>query len=387
VSPITPVPAAAARPVPAGPAMPETRPVESVQSAPGGAPSRSRTMRALVKHHAGPGLRLDAARPVPVPGPRDVLIRVRLAGICGTDRHIWEWDQWAASRIPVGIVTGHEFVGVVEEVGSAVRRVTPGQRVSAEGHITAWNDYNSRTGNAHIARDTMILGVDRDGCFAEYVVVPEENVWPLHPGIPDHVAAVLDPLGNAVHTVMAAGVSARSVLITGTGIIGLMAVTVARAAGAAQVLATDLDPRRRALALELGADEVFDPAGPGWIEQVRARTRGDGADVLLEMSGSSAAIDQGFSALRMGGTAALLGIPSRPITFDLNNHVIFKGATVLGINGRRMFETWYQMESLLLSGRLRLDPIVTHRVAMSDFARGFELMISGEGIKVVMEVS
>jgi threonine 3-dehydrogenase len=233
-----------------------------------------------------------------------------------------------------------------------------------------------------------ILGVDRDGCFADYVCVPEENVWPVHDSIPDRVAAVLDPLGNAVHTVMSAGVSAKTVLVTGVGIIGLMAVTVAKAAGASRIFVTDVDPNRLALAKRLGAVEAYDArSGNGWIADLRSQTRGDGPDVLLEMSGAPSAIDAGFTALRMGGTAALLGIPSRPITFDLNNHVVFKGATVLGINGRKMFETWYQMEALLLSGRLQLDEIITHEIPMEDFARGFALMQSGEGIKIVMNMA
>ncbi|MBL8764816.1 MAG: L-threonine 3-dehydrogenase [Phycisphaerae bacterium] len=343
-------------------------------------------MRALHKHHAGPELAL-IQKPVPEPGPRDVLIRVKKAGICGTDRHIWEWDAWAAGRIPVGITTGHEFVGVIERTGAAATRYAPGLRVSAEGHISPGTGYNARTGNAHIASDMVILGVDRDGCFADYVCVPEENVWPVHESIPDHVAAVLDPLGNAVHTVMSAGVSARTVLVTGVGIIGLMAVTVAKAAGASRIFVTDIDPKRLALARTLGAVEAYDAReGDGWVADIRKQTRGDGPDVLLEMSGSPPAIDAGFRALRMGGTAALLGIPSRPITFDLNSHVVFKGATVLGINGRKMFETWYQMEALLLSGRLRLEEIITHRIPLEQFRRGFELMRTGEGIKVVLEV-
>ncbi len=343
-------------------------------------------MRALVKHHAGPGLKFVPDHPVPTPGPRDVMIRVKKVGICGTDRHIWEWDEWAASRIPVGIVTGHEFVGEVVAVGAAVTRYAPGLRVSAEGHITRGVDYNSRTGNAHIALDTKILGIDRDGIFAEYVCVPEENVWPVHARIPDKVAAVLDPLGNAVHTVMAAGVSAKSVLITGTGIIGLMAVTVARAAGAGRIFATDINPARRALAKKLGASEVFDPRGNEWIAEVRRACRGEGVDVLLEMSGSPAAYDQGFAALRNGGIAALLGIPAKPPTFNITQHVVFKGATVLGINGRKMFETWYQMEELLLSGKLELDEIITHEFPLEQFEKAHATMIGGEGIKVVMGV-
>jgi threonine 3-dehydrogenase len=343
-------------------------------------------MRALIKHHAGPELQF-VDRPKPTPGPRDVLIRVTHAGICGTDRHIWEWDQWSAGRVPVGIITGHEFVGIIEGVGSAVTNYKPGLRVSAEGHTTQGKDYNSRTGNAHIASDTRIIGIDRDGCFAEYVCVPEENVWPVHPTIPDKVAAVLDPLGNAVHTVMAADVSAKSVLISGVGIIGLMAVTVAKAAGASRIFCTDINPPRLALAKRLGAVEAYDARdGNGWIKEVRRACRGEGVDVLLEMSGADSAFDQGFRALRNGGTAALLGLPAKQVTFDFNENIIFKGCTVLGINGRKMFQTWYQMEELLLSGRLELDEIITHQFPLEDFKTAFETMISGQGIKVVLQM-
>ncbi|MEO1717082.1 MAG: L-threonine 3-dehydrogenase [Planctomycetota bacterium] len=344
------------------------------------------TMRCLVKHHAGEGLELTE-RPIPEPGPRDVRIRVTKAGICGTDRHIWEWDDWAAGRIPVGIITGHEFVGVVDKLGSAVTRCEVGQRVSAEGHTTKGVDYNSRTGNAHIAIDTKIFGIDRDGCFAEYIVVPEENVWPVHESIPDKVAAILDPLGNAVHTVMEADVSAKSVLVSGTGIIGLMAVTVAKAAGASRIFATDINPPRLELARRLGAVEAYDARdGEGWIKDVRRHCRGEGVDVVLEMSGASQAIDQSFRALRNGGTAALLGVPAKPVTFNFTENIIFKGCTVLGINGRRMFETWYQMEELLLSGRLELDEIITHEFPLAEYKAGFETMMSGEGIKVVLGI-
>ncbi len=346
----------------------------------------SETMRSLIKHHAGVGLEYREDRPVPVPGAREVRIKVSKVGICGTDRHIWEWDEWSANRIPVGIITGHEFVGIVDKVGSAVTKYEPGQRVSAEGHLTDGVDYNSRTGNAHIASDTTIFGIDRDGCFAEYIVVPEDNVWPVHPDIPDKYAAILDPLGNAVHTVMAAGVSTKTVLISGVGIIGLMAVTVARAAGASRIYCTDINPPRLELAKKLGATDAFDARDDSWIEQLRKETY-EGVDVLLEMSGAPAAMDQGFRALRNGGTAALLGLPAKSVDFDFNKHIIFKGCTVLGINGRKMWDTWYQMEKLLLSGRLELDDIVTHEFPMKDFERAFETMISGEGIKVLMNVN
>ncbi|MEM9065428.1 MAG: L-threonine 3-dehydrogenase [Planctomycetota bacterium] len=339
-----------------------------------------------MKHHAGIGLRLETDRPIPAVGPRQVRIRVSKAGICGTDRHIWEWDEWASGRIPVGIVTGHEFVGIVDAVGEAVDRCKPGDRVSAEGHITKGHDYLSRIGEAHIATDTQIIGVDRDGCFADYLVVPEENVWPVHPDIPDRFAATFDPLGNAVHTVMAAEVSAKNVLISGVGIIGLMAVTVARAAGAARIFVSDVDERRLKLAKKLGASEAYDARTDGWVDDLRDKT-GDrgGADVLLEMSGADAAFEQGFNALRNGGTAALLGLPAKRVNFDFNQHVIFKGCRVLGINGRRMWETWYEMESLLLSGRLELDDIVTHEFAVEDYEKAFATMISGEGIKVLLD--
>ena len=349
------------------------------------------TMRALVKARPEQGLEFDPTRPIPAagrPGPREVLIRVRKAGVCGTDRHIWEWDEWASARIPVGIVTGHEFVGVIERIGDDVTSVQPGQRVCAEGHIAGGHDYNARTGNAHIARDVQIIGVDRDGCFADYIMMPEANIWPVHEAIPDRIAAIMDPLGNAVHTVMAAGVSARSVLITGVGAIGLMAVTVARAAGAARIFVTDIRPEHLDLARRLGADDAFDArAGDDWVGEVRRATRGEGPDVLLEMSGSPKAFDAGFDALRRGGTAALLGLPARPFPFDFNSRVIFKGATVLGITGRRMFETWYQMEALLLSGRLRLDEIITHQIPLANYASAFALMQSGEAIKIVLNVT
>jgi threonine 3-dehydrogenase len=344
------------------------------------------SMLALRKLYDRPGLWRQDDTPVPRIGPRQVLIAVTHAGICGTDRHIYEWDAWSRSRVVLGITTGHEFVGRVVAVGSAVTRAAVGQRVSAEGHIGCGICQPCRTGNGHICEKVDILGIDTNGCFAQFVAVPEENVWPVHPGIPDHIAAIFDPLGNAVHTVMSAGVSGRSVLITGVGIIGLMAVTVARAAGAGTILVTDSNPRRLELAKKLGADVAYAADDDSWPQKARELTHQQGPQVLLEMSGHPKAIRQGFSALRNGGTAALLGLPSEPVALDLPNDIIFKGATVLGINGRKMFETWYQMESLLLSGRLNLAPIVTHQLPLAEFEQGFRLMQRGEAIKVVLEV-
>jgi threonine 3-dehydrogenase len=343
-------------------------------------------MPAIRKLHNEPGLWWQADTPTPEIGPRDVLVAVTHAGICGTDRHIYEWDAWSRSRVRLGITTGHEFVGRVGAIGSAVTRTRLGQRVSAEGHIGCGVCQPCRTGNGHICEKVDILGIDTDGCFAQFVAIPEENIWPVHPDIPDHLAAIFDPLGNAMHTVMAAGVSGRSVLITGVGIIGLMAVSIAHAAGAGKILVTDRDSKRLALAKTLGADEAFDAADSDWPTKARELTHNQGPEVLLEMSGNPKAIRQGFSALRNGGTAALLGLPAEPVALDLPNDIIFKGATVLGINGRKMFETWYQVENFLLSGRLNIDPIVTHRLPMKDFQRGFDLMQSGEGIKIVLEM-
>ncbi len=345
--------------------------------------SLPKTMKALKKLQAAPGLTLGETF-VPQVGPREVLIAVTHTGICGTDRHIYEWDAWSANRVPVGITTGHEFVGRVAEIGSSVTRTRVGERVSGEGHIGCGVCEPCRTGNAHICEHVDIIGIDRDGCFAQYVCIPEENVWPVHPDIPDHLAAIFDPLGNAMHTVMAAGVSGKSVLITGVGIIGLMAVSIARAAGAAKILVTDTDTKRLELARKLGADVAYNAKDPEWPLQCRRETHNQGPQVLLEMSGNATAIKQGFKALRNGGTAALLGIPSRPVEFNLADDIIFKGCTILGINGRRMYETWYQVESFLLSGRLNIDPIVTHRLPLEDFESGFKMMQSGEAIKVVL---
>ena len=345
-----------------------------------------KTMLALKKTEPTEGLTFCPEAEVPGVGPRDVLIGVTHAGICGTDRHIYEWDAWSAARVPLGVTTGHEFVGKVVAVGGAVSRVEPGLRVSGEGHIGCGRCEPCRTGNGHICEKVDILGIDINGSFAQYVVLPEQNIWPIHPDIPDRIAAILDPLGNAMHTVMAAGVSGRSVLITGVGIIGLMAVAIARAAGAGTILVTDTDARRLELARQFGADETYPADDPDWPARARKVTLNQGPQVLLEMSGHPQAIRDGFTALRNGGTAALLGLPSEPVALDLPNDIIFRGATVLGINGRRMYETWFQMESFLLSGRLDIGPVITHELDITDFDRGFKLMQAGEAIKVVLQL-
>jgi threonine 3-dehydrogenase len=342
------------------------------------------SMKALVKAESKPGFRLSDV-PIPSVGPTDVLIHVEKAGVCGTDQHIYSWDHWAQQRIKPPLVVGHEFMGTVAAIGDAVRSVRVGERVSAEGHIADLTCRLCRTGEAHICEHVEIIGVDRNGAFAEYVAIPEYNVWRLDPAIPDEWAAIFDPLGNAVHTVMAAGVSVKSVAITGVGSIGLMAIPVARAAGATAIYAIDVNPAKLELAKRLGADATFSASQSDLVEDLRRRTNGDGVDVLLEMSGSGAAIDLGLQLVRNGATAALLGIPSENVTLNLAERIIFKGLTVLGINGRRMFETWYQTEALVKSKRIDLAPIITHVLPYVQFDRAFELMSKGEAAKIVLD--
>jgi len=342
------------------------------------------TMKALCKVKPEAGFVLQEV-PIPEIGPTDVLIKVEKAGVCGTDLHIYGWDKWAQARVHPPLVIGHEFMGRVVAIGDAVRAVGVGDRVSAEGHIADLTCFLCRTGEAHICERVKIIGVDRDGSFAEYIAMPEYNVWKLDPAIPDEYAAIFDPLGNAVHTVMAAGVSTKSVVITGVGSIGLMAIPVARAAGAAAVYAIDVNPSKLELAKRLGADETFDARDADLVARIHKLTNGDGADVLLEMSGQGSAIDAGLQMLRNGGTAALLGIPSDDISINLAERIIFKGLTVLGINGRTMFETWYQTQALVKSGRVDLRPIITHVLPYTEFDKAFALMKSGEAAKIVLD--
>jgi threonine 3-dehydrogenase len=335
-------------------------------------------LKALVKARPAPGFELTDV-PIPAIGPTDVLIRVVKAGVCGTDAHIYGWDKWAQNRVKPPLIIGHEFMGTVEAVGDAVRSVRPGDRVSAEGHIADLTCVLCRTGQARICERVEIIGVDRDGSFAEFIAMPEYNVWKLDPAIPDEYAAIFDPLGNAVHTVMAADVSIKSVVITGVGSIGLMAIPVARAAGASTVYAIDVNPAKLELARRLGADATFISSQSGLVDEIKERV-----DVLLEMSGSGVAIDQGLQMVRNGGTAALLGIPSDNVNLNLAERIIFKGLKVLGINGRLMFETWYQTQALVKTGRVDLRPIITHVLPYTEFDRAFELMKTGEAAKIVL---
>jgi threonine 3-dehydrogenase len=345
------------------------------------------TMRALVKHHAGPGFQLRAV-PMPEIGPRDGLIKVRKAAVCGTDVHIYEWDDWAASRVQPGTTIGHEFMGEVAAVGAAVSAVTVGDRVSGEGHIGCGQCYACRTGQGHICDRVDIIGIDVAGCFADYVRLPDSNVWKLHPSISDDLGAIHDPLGNAMHTVMVNDVSGQSVLVVGAGPVGLMATNIARAAGAIDIVTLDVNPKRLAMAHFMGADAAHDPRDPRIEEILLARTRGGrGFDVMLEASGNPGGIALGIKLLRSGGWASLLGIPSNDVTFNLARDVIFKGITLHGVNGRRMYETWYQVESFLTHGRIDPIPVISHVLPLEEFATAFDLLHRGDAIKVILDVN
>jgi len=340
-------------------------------------------LQAVVKAEAAPGIELREV-PVPAPGPGEVLVRVEAASVCGTDLHIYNWDPWARGRIRPPLIPGHEFCGAVAGLGRGVTTVHESDLVSAEMHVACGKCLQCRTGLAHVCQHVRILGVDADGAFAGYAVIPESNIWKLSPSIPRDYASLLDPLGNAVHTVLAGPIAAKTVAVTGCGAIGLFSIAVAKACGAARVFATETNAHRRKVAVEMGADLVLDPTADEVEKQILEATGGTGVDVLLEMSGHPEAMRLGFALLRTGGRASLLGIPSRPFELDFARDIIFKGATVQGINGRKMFETWFQMEALLATGKLNLEPVITHRLKLSEFEKAMELLQSGEAIKVVM---
>lgn len=340
-------------------------------------------MTAVVKTEPGPGAALIAVE-VPQIGPKDVLVRVRATAICGTDVHIYQWNEWAQGRIKPPLIMGHEFVGEVVALGEEVDTLKVGDSVSAETHVVCGVCYQCRTGQSHVCRNCSIIGVDRPGSFAEYVALPAENAWLNPPDLPLEVASIQEPFGNAVHAAFSYPLTGQRVLITGCGPIGLMAIGIAKAAGAACVYASEVIPYRLDLAHRMGADLVFDATKVDVAEEVWAATDGEGVDILLEMSGHPSAIHQGLKALRNGGHAALLGIPSRPLEIDLAEEIIFKGVTVHGVVGRLMYETWYRIRALLISGAVDVSPIITHRLPLEDFEKGMELMRSGQCGKVVL---
>jgi threonine 3-dehydrogenase len=341
------------------------------------------TMKALRKIEPAKGLQMDTVAVPPI-GPTDVLVRVKAASICGTDLHIYGWDRWSQGRIKPPLTLGHEFCGHVERVGDEVTAVKPGDFVSAEMHVNCGHCRQCLLGQSHICRNLRIIGIDQDGAFADFVRIPGSNIIKLDPGIPEHYGAILDPLGNAVHTVLAGPIAGQTVLVTGCGPIGLMSIAVAKACGSSTVFATETNEARRAMAKKMGADVVINPAAEDAVKRILSETGGTGIDALLEMSGNPQAIQQGFQALRAGGRASLLGIPTENVPLDLVNDVIFKGATVQGIYGRRMYETWVQMTALLKAGRLNLEPLFGQRAPLTKFEGAFAKLQEGLPGKILL---
>ena len=343
-------------------------------------------MKALVKRDRQRGMVLEEVPLSPL-GSRDARIRIVAASICGTDLHIFRWDRWAQRRLKPPVVFGHEFVGIIEELGSDVTHLAVGDRVSGEGHITCGHCYYCRTGQGHICRDVEIIGVDRDGCFADYLTMPAENLWPVPKWIPDRHASLFDPLGNAMHTVMSTQVAEKSVLITGAGSIGLFAVAISRAIGASKIIVIEPNELKRKKAIDVGADLTYNPAESELDVIVQSETEGMGPEVFFEMSGSAQALVTGLTAMRRGGSAAILGIFEQEVPIDWSELVVFKGLTIHGISGRLMYKTWYQSQSFLTTDGHAIDPVITHEIPFSEAHRGFALMEKGEAIKVILTFS
>ena len=342
-------------------------------------------MQAIVKDNRAPGLKVTSV-PKPSPGPGEVLIAVRHAGVCGTDLHIADWDAWAQGRIKPPVVIGHEFAGEIAALGDGVTGLRKGQLVTAEGHIVCGHCLQCRTGNSHICKNTRIIGVDRDGAFAEYIVMPTTNVLTLS-GIPTEVGAIMDPMGNAFHTVLTADIPGSTVFVVGCGPIGCFAVGIARAAGATKVIASDVNPKRLALAATMGAHVTINAARDDVVKTVIAETGGEGADVVCEMSGVPSALHQAFAAVRMGGRVQLLGLPKGDVPINFADEIIFKGITLYGVIGRKMYETWHQMRRFLAGGQFDPRPVITHKFPLAQIDEALTAIRSGDAGKVILEIA
>ena len=338
-------------------------------------------MRALVKLERGPGLTLTKVKR-PTVGHNDVMIRIRKTAICGTDIHIWKWDEWAQKTIPVPMQVGHEYVGEIVEMGQEVRGFEVGDRVSGEGHITCGYCRNCRAGRRHLCRNTRGVGVNREGCFAEFLVIPAMNAFKIPAGISDDLAAIFDPYGNATHTALSFNLVGEDVLVTGAGPIGIMAVAIARHVGARHVVITDVNDYRLGLASKMGASRTVNVAKTALTDVMQELGMVEGFDVGMEMSGVPTAFQSLLENMNHGGKVALLGIPPSQTAIDWNQ-VIFKGLEIKGVYGREMFETWYKMVAMLQSG-LDLSPVLTHQFPVEDFEQGFATMLSGQSGKVIL---
>ncbi len=339
-------------------------------------------MKALVKAKPEPGLWMQD-RPVPEIGPDDVLIRIRKTGICGTDIHIWNWDDWAARTVPVPLVTGHEFAGEIVELGRNVTDLRVGQRCSGEGHLIGKHSRQSRSGRFHLDPETRGIGVNEPGAFAEYLRLPAFNVVPLPETIDDEIGAILDPLGNAVHTALSFDLIGEDVLVTGAGPIGIMAAAVARHVGARHVVITDVNPNRLALAARVADVTPVDVTREDLADTIARLKMAQGFDVGMEMSGNQRALDQMVEAMVMGGRIAMLGIPPGKSPVDWSR-IVFKALTIKGVYGREIFETWYKMIAMLENG-LDIRAVITHRFPAAEFVQGFETMRAGSSGKVVLD--
>ena len=339
-------------------------------------------MKSLAKTKSEKGIWL-VDNPMPEFGPNDLMIKIRKTAICGTDMHIYNWDEWSQNTIPVPMIVGHEYVGEVVNMGSEVKGFALGDRVSGEGHITCGHCRNCRAGRIHLCRNTIGVGVNRQGSFAEYLVIPAFNAFKIPNNISDDLAAVFDPFGNAVHTALSFDLVGEDVLITGAGPIGIMAAAVAKHVGARYVVITDINDYRLDLAKQMGATRTVNVANESLGDVMKDLGMTEGFDVGLEMSGVPAAFSDMLAKMNHGGKVAMLGIPPQNVSIDWNQ-VIFKGLTIKGIYGREMFETLYKMVSLLQSG-LNLDPIITHTMPIDDFQSGFDIMNSGQSGKVILD--
>lgn len=340
-------------------------------------------MKAIIKSKAAPGAEISDM-PVPSVGPREVLIKIIAASICGTDVHIYTWDKWSQSRIKPPIIFGHELIGEVVEVGKDVKHVAPGSYVTAETHIACGFCYQCRIGNKHLCQNVKILGVDVNGAFAEYVVIPEENAWITDRTIPPEIASIQEPFGNAIHATLIEDVAAKTVAVFGCGPIGCMSVAVAKASGASKIFAVEPATFRLKMAERMGATHVINPKQDDPVKVILDETHGVGVDVFIEMSGAQQAINQGMKALRKAGRVSFLGIPSGDIIFDFADDVVFKGAIMYGVNGRKMFSTWYQTQEFLTSGKVDLSPLITHKMKFEDIDRAMELLINKEAGKITL---
>ncbi|HUX42622.1 MAG TPA: L-threonine 3-dehydrogenase [Rectinemataceae bacterium] len=338
-------------------------------------------MKALVKKTPGEGIWMEDV-PMPKIGLTDILIKVKKTAICGTDVHIYLWNEWAQRTIKTPMVIGHEFVGEIVEIGKDVKGWKVGERVSAEGHVVCGECRACKAGKRHLCPNTKGIGVNRQGCFAEYVSVPATNVWKVHPSVPDDIAAIFDPYGNATHTALSFDVVGEDVLVTGAGPIGIMAAAIARHNGARNVVLTDVNDWRLGLARRLGIENTVNVAKQSLKDSMESLGMVGGFDVGLEMSGSPQAFAQMLENMYNGGRVALLGLLPNGAGIDWDK-VIFKGLFLKGIYGREIFETWYKMEAMIRSG-LDISPIITHRFAFDDFQKGFDAMVSGESGKVVL---